>query len=288
MSRQEATVFRGYEFEEYESKVIGLFSADGELSSASEGQEIALVAAETPFYAESGGQIGDTGSISAVGASLDVIDTQKVGTDTIVHICRVQEGEIAADAPIRLSIDNIRRKRIRVNHSATHLLHLALREVLGDHARQAGSRVSDRTLRFDFNHSEPVTSSQLEEIEDIVNTYLQENHLVETRVMDLEEATQSGAMALFGEKYADKVRVVQIGERSIELCGGTHASATGELGFFEVISEGSVSSGVRRIEAIAGISAQKRHREQRDILAKVVQHLKTSDRDAVSRVPTFN
>ncbi len=276
--------FVGYSFNEYESKVTGLFTKDGEVDSAEAGEEIALVAECTPFYAESGGQVGDTGSISAANAALDVIDTLKVGSDTIVHICRVVEGVIAKGDQVRLEIDVSRRERIRVHHSATHLLHFALRQVLGDHVKQAGSRVSDRSLRFDFSHGEAVTRGQLDEIEDIVNQYIQENHEVITKVMPLEEAKRAGATALFGEKYGTDVRVVEIGPNSMELCGGTHANSSGMLGSFCVDFESSVSSGVRRIEAFSGKRAHRENRLRQQRLAKVASLLKTAERDVVDRV----
>lgn len=250
-----ASRFVGYEYDEYESRVLGVFAAEGERKGAKEGDQIALVVAETPFYAESGGQVGDTGAISSNSASLDVIDTQKAGGDTIVHICRVVEGEIGAGEGVRLSIDAERRRKLRINHSATHLVHLALREVLGDHVKQAGSRVSDSNLRFDFSHFDALAPAQLEEIEAIVNHEVQENHPVITQVLPLEEAKNSGAMALFGEKYGEFVRVVQIGPRSKELCGGTHVQRAGDIGFVSLLSEGGVAAGVRRVEAVGGPGA---------------------------------
>ncbi|MFN8390407.1 MAG: alanine--tRNA ligase [Bdellovibrionota bacterium] len=282
--KPQKTEFVGYEFTEYESNVLSLFDASGEISSAKAGQEIVVLAKETPFYAESGGQVGDTGTITCSSATLDVVDTQKVGGDTIAHICRVTEGEIAPGANVRLAIDAARRQRLRVNHSATHLLHLALREVLGDHVKQAGSRVSDRTLRFDFSHFEPITPEQLREIETIANQQIQANHAVTTQLMPVEEAKRSGAMALFGEKYGSTVRVVQIGPRSRELCGGTHASRSGDLGLLTILSEGSISAGVRRVEATAGAGALQTIAAQKQLLAELGELLKTSERDLTERV----
>ena len=278
------TTFVGYEFTEYESVVKGLFGKDGDVPVAREGEEVAVVCAETPFYGESGGQVGDTGTISSHGCTLDVIDTQKVGGDTIVHICRVIDGELTPSTKVRLSIDEARRQRLRVNHSATHLLHFALREVLGDHVKQAGSRVSDRTLRFDFNHFEPITVTQLDEIQSIVNTQIQANHPVVTELMGVEEAKRSGATALFGEKYGQQVRVVQIGPRSRELCGGTHALRSGDLGFLTVLNEGGISAGVRRVEATAGIGAQQRIAQQTELLRELSATLKSGERELADRV----
>ena len=278
------TKFVGYEFEEYESQILNLFDSSGELKVGKEGSEVIVLTAETPFYGEAGGQVGDTGRITSNSATLDVIDTQKVGQETIAHICRVLDGEVKPGERVRLSIDGARRQKIRVNHSATHLLHLALREVLGDHVKQAGSRVSEGLLRFDFSHFEPISDTQAEEIELIVNQQIQGNYEVSTQILDLEEAKRSGAMALFGEKYGAKVRVVQIGPKSKELCGGTHTRRSGDLGYFTILSEGSISSGVRRIEATSGLSAFQTIQKKKDLLARLSGMLKTSERDLGERV----
>ena len=279
-----ATSFVGYDFNEYESNVLGIFSKEGEVKSATEGSEVAIVTKETPFYAESGGQVGDTGSISSNSASIDVIDTQKVGGDTIVHICRVVEGSVSTGERVRLGIDAVRRNALRVHHSATHLVHLALREVLGAHVKQAGSRVTDRSLRFDFSHFEAISQSQLEEIQTIANELVRENHPVQTQVLAIEEAKQTGAVALFGEKYGSLVRVVGIGPRSKEFCGGTHASRSGDIGFISILGEGGISAGVRRIEAVAGKSALERLSNQQGILRSLGDLLKTPESDLLERV----
>ncbi len=276
--------FVGYEFNEYESKVTGLFDQSGEISAGKEGQEIVLLTEETPFYGEAGGQIGDTGTISSNSATLDVIDTQKVGGDTIAHICRVVEGEITPQTRVRLAIDAARRQKLRVNHSATHLLHLALRDVLGDHVKQAGSRVSDRSLRFDFSHFSPISREQLNEIEGLVNQGIQANDLVQTQLMSLEDAKRSGATALFGEKYGSTVRVVQIGARSRELCGGTHAGRSGDLGILTIVSEGGISAGVRRVEAVAGVPALQTLASRQAILAQLSDVLRAGEGELVDRV----
>ena len=277
------TKFLGYEFNEYESEVLGLYDSSGELKSAKEGQEIALVAKKTPFYAESGGQVGDTGSISSNNYSLEVIDTLKAGGDTIVHICRVSDGEVKAGTNARFEIDAKRREKLRVNHSATHLLHLGLRTVLGDHIKQAGSRVSDQSLRFDFTHAEPITDEQLHEIEMIANQEALANHQVLTDILPIEEAKESGAVALFGEKYGDLVRVVQIGPRSREFCGGTHAAYSGNIGLIKIFSEGSISAGVRRIEAAAGISAYQQTFSQWKLIKSLGDVLRTGEADMLER-----
>ncbi|MCL4124048.1 UNVERIFIED_CONTAM: hypothetical protein GTU68_065225 [Idotea baltica] len=264
------TEFVGYEHEEYESEISGLFSKEGAISSAKEGEEIAIVTAQTPFYAESGGQVGDTGAISSAAGSAEVLDTQKVAGNTFVQICQVTSGQFALGDKVRLEVDEDRRAKIRANHSATHLLHFALREVLGEDVKQAGSRVSDRSLRFDFSYDKPVTAEELQRIERIVNSYLRENHEVVTEVLPIEEAKAKGAMALFGEKYGKEVRVVSIGSNSIELCGGTHAIRSGDLGLVSIEQESSVSSGVRRIEAISGSAAEERLRTAKaDVIVRL-------------------
>lgn len=278
------TSFVGYECNEYESEVLGLFAEEGRIGSASEGQHLALVAKESPFYAESGGQLGDTGRISGANAALDVLDTQKVGKDTIVHVCRVVEGTLTTGERVRLAIDETRRARIREHHSATHVLHYALRTVLGDEVRQAGSRVSERSLRFDCTYPDAITAEQLKEIEDIVNAYIRENHEVSTRILPLDEARALGAMALFGEKYGATVRVVEIGPRSLELCGGTHVSRIGSLGACVLVAEGSVSAGVRRIEAVVGRSAERYQRQQRELLHALISTLQTGEQQVLERV----
>ncbi len=278
------TRFCGYDYQEYESRVLGLFDNSGEITAAQEGKEIALVAEETPFYAESGGQIGDTGKISSNNAALEVIDTQKAGGDTIVHICRVTDGEIASGSAIRLGVDQLRRNKLRINHSATHLLHLALREVLGEHSRQAGSRVSDASLRFDFTHIEAASPAQLAEIEARVNQLVRENHEVVTEVLPLKEAQSKGAMALFGEKYGELVRVVRIGPSSCEFCAGTHVQRSGDIGYFGILGESAVAAGVRRIEAAAGSGALSFLHQQKSAFAQILGVLNASADNALERV----
>lgn len=278
------STFVGYENTEYESSVLGIFTENGEVKEAKEGEQVAIVTKETPFYAESGGQIGDTGEISSNSSSLDVIDTQKVGKDTIVHIALVKEGLIKKGDQVRLSIEEERRSRLKLNHSATHLLHYALKKVLGSHVEQAGSRVTDRNLRFDFNHHDAVSNTQLEEIESIVNSEIAKNSPVQTKVMSLEDAKNSGATALFGEKYGADVRVVSIGENSKELCGGTHAKRAGDIGVFLVTSESGIASGVRRIEAEVSSIALDRIIKRKALLGSLTQVLKTNEGSLVEKV----
>ncbi len=240
--------------------------------------DIATVVFEaTPFYAESGGQVGDTGTVSVSGATLRVLDTQKVQDGYFLHECEVVEGELSTKmvgSTASLHIDQNRRARIRANHSATHLLHSALRAVLGTHVKQAGSRVDDKTLRFDFSHFEPVSHAQLLDIQAFMNEQVRSNHEVVTRELPIDEAKKLGAMALFGEKYGSVVRVVQIGPQSLELCGGTHVARSGDIGFALIANEGGVSAGVRRIECWAGPSAYQelvREREERSQIAELLK-----------------
>ena len=282
--RPSKTQFVGYEYLEFESDVVGLFSEAGELKFVKEGDEIILVSKETPFYAESGGQLGDIGTISSNTATLEVTDTQKVGGDCFAHICRVIEGDISLDSRIRLKVDERRRQQLAANHSSTHLLHLALREVLGDHVHQAGSKVSPSSTRFDFSHYESVSMESIEQIEKIVNSETRNNYQVITEVMPVEDAKKLGAMALFGEKYGSQVRVVTIGPRSKELCGGTHAKSSGEIGLISVIAESAISAGVRRIEAVSGNEALILAQEKKRTLAQVAKLLSSPTSDVVSRL----
>jgi alanyl-tRNA synthetase len=279
------TEFVGYQYNEYESSILGIFNSDGEVAKAVAGDEIALVTRETPFYGESGGQLGDTGRITAAGVVIDVLDTQKVAGGTLVHIARILEGEVnvGMKEKLRLAIDTHRRKNIAVHHSVTHLLHLALRTICGDHVKQAGSRVADTGLRFDFNHFEGLSPSTRKEIEEFVNVRIQENAEVITRVLPIEEAKKIGAMALFGEKYGDKVRVVQIGADSKEFCGGTHVSRAGDIGAFFLTAESAVSAGVRRVEAVAGGSAIEKYSSTRSILDELLSSFQCGEKQLYER-----
>ncbi len=278
------TEFVGYEYLEFESDVVGLFNETGRQKNATEGMEIILVSKETPFYAESGGQLGDIGTISTNTGTLLVSDTQKVGGDCFAHICRVVEGDISLNSRARFKVDERRRQQLAVNHSATHLLHLALREVLGDHVHQAGSRVSATSTRFDFSHFESVSLESIEEIERIVNAELRNSYPVVTELMPIDAAKKLGAMALFGEKYGSEVRVVTIGPRSKELCGGTHVKDSGQLGLFSVLGESAVSAGVRRIEGVAGESALALFQEKKRILAQAGKLLSIAPADILVRL----
>jgi alanyl-tRNA synthetase len=259
-----ATEFLGYETESAEGVVAALVRDGKEVDALGKGESGAVVLNQTPFYAESGGQIGDTGVMTAEGVRFRVTDTQKKAGDLFVHSGVVEEGTLKAGMALELDVDHARRAAIRANHSATHLLHEALRQVLGDHVAQKGSLVAPDRLRFDFSHPKPMQDEEILKVEDLANQVLLQNTPVTTRLMAVDDAIASGARALFGEKYGDEVRVVAMGEGtgnsmgwSVELCGGTHVNRTGDIGLIAVASESAVGAGVRRIEAMTGEAARK-------------------------------
>ncbi len=251
------TVFVGYEEVQCESKIIRLIKGNETVSAAQEGEEIEVIAEKTPFYGETGGQVGDQGIIFQEAFSLEVEDTIRPLEDLIVHKARVKRGRVRTGTEGTFKIDLDRRRAIALNHTATHLLQAVLREVLGSHVHQAGSLVAPDRLRFDFTHFAPIESEHLERIEAMVNQKIRENMVVETKIMKVEEALQTGAIALFGEKYGEKVRVVRVSDFSIELCGGTHTRRTGDIGLFKILHETGVAAGVRRIEALTGEGAYR-------------------------------
>jgi alanyl-tRNA synthetase len=259
-----ASEFLGYDTESAEGVVTALVRDGKDVAELKPGESGHVVLNQTPFYAESGGQVGDTGVMSADGVRLRVTDTQKRAGDLFVHSVTVEQGTLKAGTALALQVDHARRGKIRANHSATHLLHEALREVLGDHVAQKGSMVAPDRLRFDFSHPKPVTAEELEKVEDIANDFVLQNSPVTTRLMAIEDARASGARALFGEKYGDEVRVVAMGNStgntlgwSVELCGGTHVRRTGDIGLISGLSDTGVAAGVRRIEALTGKAARK-------------------------------
>ncbi len=269
------TEFLGYETERAEGVVAALIRDGAEVAALKRGESGAVMLNQTPFYGESGGQIGDTGVMSGDGVRFRVTDTQKHAGDVFVHIGTVEEGMLQAGAALALDVDHARRSAIRQNHSATHLLHEALRQVLGDHVAQKGSLVASDRLRFDFSHPKPMSNEEIERVEDIANKIVLRNAPVVTRLMSRDEAIASGARALFGEKYGDEVRVVAMGESgsnamgwSVELCGGTHVQRTGDIGLISVVSEAGVASGVRRIEAFTAATARHElNRFRKDVRA---------------------
>jgi alanyl-tRNA synthetase len=273
-----ATEFLGYETENAEGVVSALVKDGKEVAELRKGDTGAVVVNQTPFYGESGGQVGDTGMMTADGVRFRVTDTQKHASDLWVHSGTVEEGALKVGAALALEVDHARRTAIRANHSATHLLHEALRQVLGDHVAQKGSLVAPDRLRFDFSHPKPITPEELERVEDIANDFVLQNSAVTTRLMALDDARASGARALFGEKYGDEVRVVAMGEGggnamgwSVELCGGTHVRRTGDIGLISGLSDSGVASGVRRLEALTGRTARK-HANQLIGLASEAAH----------------
>ena len=248
------TLFQGYDGLEAKGEVVALLKGGAAVQELNSGDEGEVVLDRTPFYAESGGQVGDTGELASPGVHFVVADTQKRGA-AYSHVGRVAQGKIRLGDTLNAIVNGKRRRATALNHTATHLLHAALRKVLGTHVQQKGSLVAPDRLRFDFSHLQPVTSDELREIERLVNTEIRRNTAAETEVMDYENAVAAGAMALFGEKYERNVRVLRIGEFSMELCGGTHVERAGDIGFFKITSESGVASGVRRIEAITGDAA---------------------------------
>ena len=255
LSLEGETEFTGYEHLTEPAVITDLYVDGKAVEELAAGQKGLLILDRTPFYAESGGQIGDTGSLIGKQGRFRVQDTQKQGGQVFAHLGEVTEGVIKVGDSVEALVDAERRQEIMLNHSATHLMHAALRRVLGEHVTQKGSLVEADRLRFDFSHFEPITAEQLAEIETLVNDQIRNNLAVETRVMSHQDAINSGAMALFGEKYGDKVRVLSMGDFSIELCGGTHVTRTGDIGLFKLITETGIAAGVRRIEAVTGQQA---------------------------------
>jgi alanyl-tRNA synthetase len=291
-----ATEFLGYETESAEGVVSALVKDGQEVAHLKAGDTGALLLNQTPFYAESGGQVGDTGVLTGEGGiKFRVTDTQKKLGDFFVHVGTVESGELKVGTALQLEVDHGRRSSIRAHHSATHLIHEALRQVLGDHIAQRGSMVAPDRLRFDFVHPKPITAEELARVEDIANDVVLENDEVTTRVMGVDEAREAGARALFGEKYGDEVRVVSMGrtarERgvnalgwSVELCGGTHVRRTGDIGLITLTGESAVASGVRRIEALTGNYARKHANETMALAKTAANELRTSIDDVPARI----
>ena len=278
-----ASEFSGYTGIEETSEVIALFRGGKSVDALHAGDEGAVILASTPFYAESGGQIGDTGVLVADGKLFHVVDTQKSG-NSHVHYGSVEQGSLSVGDNLDAIVDEERRQAIVLNHSATHLMDAALRKILGDHVAQKGSLVAPDRLRFDFSHYEAVTPAQLAAIEDFVNDEIRNNAAAEIRHMRYDDAVGAGAMALFGEKYGDEVRVLRLGDKSIELCGGTHVDRTGDIGVFKITSEGGVAAGIRRIEAVTGRGALQWIDARQKTLGDVSALLKAQPDQALSKV----
>jgi alanyl-tRNA synthetase len=278
-----ASTFKGYDHTDLTAKVVALFVDGKAVEQVSAGQEAVVVLNETPFYAESGGQVGDKGAIKGNGVDFAVNDTQKYG-QAIGHLGKLIAGVVKVGDSVKAEVDEARRSRIRLNHSATHLLHAALRQVLGTHVAQKGSLVNDKGLRFDFSHFEAMKPAEVRAVEDIVNAQIRRNLPIETNVMDLEAAKAKGAMALFGEKYDDHVRVLSMGDFSTELCGGIHASRTGDIGLFRIVAESGTAAGVRRIEAVTGEGALANLHAQSEQLHDIAQLLKSDSQSLNEKV----
>src|SRR4030095_258458 len=266
-------------------KVLAIIQGDGEVSELKEGEDGSVVLDQTPFYAESGGQVGDVGVLTKGGPGVSdalataiarVADTYSPVPGLILHKVRVEKGSLKAGDQVTAEVDVVTRDATRRNHTATHLVHAALREVLGSHVKQAGSVVAPNYLRFDFNHYQPMTEDEVKEVEQLVNEQILRNVKVDTDIMPVEDAIRAGAMALFGEKYSGMMRVLTVPGFSKELCGGTHVRATGDIGVFKITSDESIASGVRRIRAITGRDAYERFREDEKLIEEAAANLRTS------------
>ncbi|OJF93392.1 alanine--tRNA ligase [Pararhizobium antarcticum] len=289
-----ATEFLGYDTETAEGVVLAIVKDGKAIDQAGKGETVQIVLNQTPFYGESGGQMGDTGVIVSDGAKLLVTDTQKRGEGVFVHSCTIEDGIVKTGDAVALTVDHARRARLRANHSATHLLHEALREVLGTHVAQKGSLVAPERLRFDVSHPKPMTAEELKVVEEMANEIIVQNTAVTTRLMSVDDAIAEGAMALFGEKYGDEVRVVSMGQGlrgskasraySVELCGGTHVGATGEIGLVRIVGESAVGAGVRRLEALTGVSALAYLNEQDERVKALATSLKVQPQEVAARV----
>lgn len=282
LKTQQRSLFVGYEHEVNSAKIVELFANGKSVNELQAGEEGVLLLDESPFYAEAGGQVGDCGLLTSEDGTFEVTDTAKLG-NAIAHKGRAT-GNIKLGSQVSAQVDSARRAQIKINHSATHLLHGALKQVLGDHVSQKGSLVQPERLRFDFSHFEGMSKEQLSQVENIVNQQIQANHVLHTQLMDLEQAKTAGAMALFGEKYAEQVRVVSMGEFSMELCGGTHVERTGDIGLFKILSESGIASGVRRIEAVSGAVALAAVQKQAADINQIASLLKTDVNSVPERV----
>ncbi|WP_422767212.1 alanine--tRNA ligase [Photobacterium leiognathi subsp. mandapamensis] len=277
------TEFCGYSATDGEGEIVALYRDGVAVDSVNAGEDALVVLTNTPFYAESGGQCGDSGILTAEGVLFNVADTQKFGA-AIGHKGQVAEGTLTVGQKLTASVDSVRRAAISLNHSATHLMHAALRNILGEHVAQKGSLVKADGLRFDFSNLEAVKPEQLRAVEIMVNDQIRANHAIETNIMDIEAAKAKGAMALFGEKYDDEVRVLSMGEFSTELCGGIHATRTGDIGLFKILSESGIAAGIRRIEAVTGAAAIEAMHTEDAMLAKTARLVKSDSASVVSKV----
>ncbi|MBC8210348.1 MAG: alanine--tRNA ligase [Gammaproteobacteria bacterium] len=277
------TGFQGYEENTYAAQVVRILKAGQDVAELEAGEEAIIVLDNTPFYAESGGQVGDSGQLSFASGRFTVTDTQKQ-KGVFLHIGKLESGKLQLGSSVNAHIDEARRQAIKLNHSATHLMHEVLRSILGDHVQQKGSLVDDEKLRFDFSHFQPLTAAELRQIEDLVNEQIRMNLASSSRVMSIDDARETGAMMLFGEKYGETVRVLGIGSRSVELCGGTHVARAGDIGLFKITLETGVAAGVRRIEAVTGNNAMERFHQDEMQLNQLAQQLKGGRDDVLQKV----
>ncbi|MGQ0578070.1 MAG: alanine--tRNA ligase [Betaproteobacteria bacterium] len=280
----QATEFHGYETLRLEGKIVALYKGGTPVQSIEAGDDAVIVLDRTPFYAESGGQVGDQGEITSGKGSFAVNDTQKIQAEVFGHKGVLKAGRFAVADPVTAQVNPVTRTRAAYNHSATHLMHAALREVLGPHVTQTGSLVDDKRTRFDFSHHAPMAPEQIAEVEELVNREIRSNHAVETRRMKYDEAIKVGAMALFGEKYGDEVRVLRMGDFSTELCGGTHVRRTGDIGFFKIVAESGVAAGIRRVEAVTAEGALAWVKEQEARLGEAAQVLKAQPQEILHKL----
>jgi len=278
------TQFKGYTNLKTKGKLIAIIKKDSLVESASAGDEVELIFDKTVFYGEAGGQVGDEGEISSGFFRGKILTTYRPIPSIFAHLCKIKSGSLKKGMLMKLQIDRNIRKEIALNHTATHLLQAALKEVLGDHVKQAGSLVEKNRLRFDYSHFSPLSRQEKEKIEEIVNHNVRKNISVNTKIMPLDNAMKEGAIAMFGEKYGDNVRVVSVEGCSKELCGGTHVGATGELGLFRITNEGGIAAGVRRIEAITGQTAFLHTNEERATLTEIRNVLNAQPKEAANKV----
>jgi alanyl-tRNA synthetase len=278
------TEFHGYDTLTLEGTVAALYREGDQVESIEHGEYAIVVLDRTPFYAESGGQVGDRGELAGVAGTFEVEDTQKIQAEVFGHRGTLKTGRLKVGDRVMAAVDAEARGRAAWNHSATHLMHAALRKVLGTHVQQKGSLVDPRHTRFDFSHNEPVSDAQIRKIEDLVNHEIRRNPEVTARIMKYDDAVRAGAMALFGEKYGDEVRVIGMGESSTELCGGTHVKRTGDIGFFKIVAESGVAAGIRRVEAVTGEGALAFVQSQEAALAQAAQALKTQPQELNAKI----
>jgi alanyl-tRNA synthetase len=279
-----ATEFHGYEHLSIDAKVVALYKGGTPVEEISGGEEAVVVLDRTPFYAESGGQVGDRGELVSASGTFAVEDAQKIQTDVYGHKGRLSTGRLRIGDKVDAHVDTVARSRTAWNHSATHLMHAALRKVLGTHVQQKGSLVDAQRTRFDFSHNEPMTPEQIRQVETLVNDEIRRNAEVSARIMKHDEAIRAGAIALFGEKYGDEVRVIRMGDFSTELCGGTHVKRTGDIGFFKIVLETGIAAGIRRVEAVTGPGALEWVQAQEAKLAEAASALRTSPLEVTQKI----